>query len=83
MLIFREIVKRAGVEILREDVQVFPVLRRLWNLVSRKPIYNSYFGTLVDQALSTCFLWNYRYHATRWFHKLRPASASFVARKPA
>jgi SAM-dependent methyltransferase len=63
--LLRKMISQAGFHVLRESACVF----------------NSRFWTYADAVVSRFPVWPERYHATRWFHKLRPAAAFFVLEK--
>ncbi|MEL6106337.1 MAG: class I SAM-dependent methyltransferase [Planctomycetota bacterium] len=78
--IFRKIVQSAGFEIRHETLFGFravPVLARKLGLST----YNDKRMTKLDFMLSRAFRWNYRYHATSTFSKLRPVAAALVLHK--
>jgi SAM-dependent methyltransferase len=79
--LFRSIITRTGVRMVRETLGGFPVTPRLRLLLRRQP-YNSYLAVRLDKILSSGFAWNYRYHPVTVFQKLAPSLVSYVLQKP-
>lgn len=75
--ILRESAERAGLVVRHQALAMFPLVPRLAGLM-RRQAYNDRKLVLLDQALSTAFRFNLRYHALRWYEKLRPTSAFLV-----
>jgi SAM-dependent methyltransferase len=79
--ILRDIIGAAGFQIVRERKCVFPLTVRLRYLM-KSPVYNSRLCVLFDAAICNLPIWPYRYHATRFWHKLRPSAIFYVLKKP-
>ncbi|MEV8096442.1 hypothetical protein [Kitasatospora sp. NPDC085879] len=45
-------------------------------------MYANRVGAIVDRALALATAWNYRYHPTSAWQKLRPSSVFIVAQQP-
>ena len=78
--LFNQIIQRAGFNIEKVSLCVFPVTTRIWKLFG-KPAYSSYIATLLDSFLSKVFSWNRSYHRTSLVSKFAPAAAYYVLRK--
>jgi SAM-dependent methyltransferase len=78
--LLREIICKAGFEILKHSPCVFPPLAVLSRKVGIVP-YNSKIVVFLDLLLCWAFRWNYRYHRTGLIHKFAPASDFYVCRK--
>ncbi len=79
--IFKAMVRKAGLEVIREDRCVFPLMSRIARIIGRGA-YTDQYLVLVDQLLSWCFSWNTIYHPYATWQKLRPTALFVVARKP-
>lgn len=77
--ILRKMVKENGFEIISEKKVLFPLLRRI-DFKNYKG-GNSEFWVKIDYLLGKFFGWNYRYHSTKFYHKLQPQSVFYVLRK--
>jgi SAM-dependent methyltransferase len=71
----------ADFQVLRRAFVGFPLNRFLWRYGYVDAPYNRPFWTILDRALATMTRWNWRYHATRSWHKIRPTSLALVAQK--
>lgn len=76
----RERLKTRGLRVVNESLCVFPVTHRLKFLGNGYP-FNSRLAMLFDRAMSWMFGSNTRYHATHWWHKLRPSTVFMVLTK--
>ena len=76
---FREIIKKKDMKIISERKILFPIVRRI--NIGRMTGGNSNFFVGIDYILSRLFSWNDRYHSTRFWHKIRPQSVSYVLKK--
>lgn len=79
--ILRDMLSRAGFQVLRERLCAFPLTRRL-NYVLRFPVFNSVFWTKVDALICHLPVWPTHYHPKRTIHKLRPSAVFFVLKRP-
>ncbi|GIU68449.1 MAG: hypothetical protein KatS3mg093_336 [Candidatus Parcubacteria bacterium] len=77
--ILRKIVEQNNLKIISERLVLFPLLRRI--SFGNYKGGNSKFWVTIDYLLSKIFSWNRRYHATNFFHKIRPQSVFLVLRK--
>ncbi len=76
---FRQHFSTLGLEVVRETFCMFPLTSRL----SRKGnAYNSTPHVVIDRKISAAVRWNYSYHATTLWEKIRPTSIFYVLRKP-
>ena len=80
--IFRKIISHTGYSVISENQCMFPLIQRISNKISCPHPYGSRFWVKLDRLLSLSFAWNYRYHAVRWYEKLKPGSVFYVLRKP-
>ena len=78
--LFRDMISRSGLRIIKESYCMFPLTSRL-NLFIKKPAYNSRIAVLVDHFLATLFSLNYSYHARNFIQKLRPIDVFYVLTK--
>lgn len=75
--LLRDLIARVGFDVRHESLLGFrpiPILAQRLGIAA----YNSTVVTRLDSALAGLFRWNYRYHATNVWEKLRPTSAFFV-----
>ena len=79
-VLFKEIINKAGFEILKHTPCVFPPLAVLCRKAGVVP-YDSKITVYLDLLLSWAFRWNYRYHRSRLIDKFAPASDFYVCRK--
>lgn len=79
-ILFEEIIRKAGFEILKHSPCVFPPLAVLCRKAGMAP-YDSKITVFLDLLLSRAFRWNYRYHRSRLIDKFAPASDFYVCRK--
>jgi SAM-dependent methyltransferase len=77
--IFDKIIKESGLEIISKHKIFFPLFRRI-NL-EKYPRYYSILWIKIDYLLSKLFSWNNKYHATVFFHKIRPQCIFYVLKK--
>lgn len=74
LAIFRRILLDAGLRIVHETPCGFrPLARALAGRSSDRVAW-----VVLDAWLSRVSRWNYRYHASRWWHRIRPDSVFFV-----
>lgn len=78
--ILDHILENVGFTIVRRSLCNFPVLPKIGNKIGIKT-YNNKILTMADALLSQAFAWNIRYHRTRFFEKLAPASVYYVLTK--
>lgn len=76
--LFTQMFRAAGLRVLRDDWCMFPTTPRLGRLGLG---YNSRLGVLADAVLSRLWAWNYRYHATNPWQKVRPCARYYVLRR--
>lgn len=69
-----------GFRIAHRSLCNFPLIPRLANIVGISA-YDNLTLTLIDGILSKAFYFNYRYHRTRMFDRLAPASVYYVLEK--
>lgn len=79
--IFRNIITKAGFEIVRETTCTFSLLSRL-SLFTSRPVWTYKWIVRLDHLICRLPLWPRYYHATRAWQKIRPVTAAFVLRKP-
>lgn len=77
---FHNMISLKGFEIIKEQMCIFPLIVRLRHFMN-KPVYNSKFAVFLDNILCCLFAWNYNYHPTNLFKKLRPVSIFYVLHK--
>jgi len=75
-----KVFQKRGMEIVSKSKCLFPGIDLLAKLGITEP-YNSYFFVWVDAILARIFSWNYRYHRTKWWHRVAPRSIYYVVRK--
>ncbi len=80
LAVFRNIVRDAGFQIIRQSLCLFPAVMHLAGRVSNAP-YNSKMLVGLDALICRITSWNVRYHATNAWHKVRPTSVYLVATK--
>jgi SAM-dependent methyltransferase len=80
--IFRGLIDRAGLKVLRETRCNLAVMSRLSPWLGR-PVWSVPWAVRLDAWLCRLPVWSRRYHATRPWHKLRPVVAAYVLEKPA
>lgn len=78
---FDRMLDRFGFRVMHRAVCQFSPVNRLGAGLGFLP-FRSTAWVAADRLLSLLFTWNYRYHATRSFHKIRPSSVFYVVRKP-
>ena len=78
--ILRKIFGTAGFDIQRETLFGFRLIPRLAQKLGVN-MYNDARMTRLDFLVSRAFRWNYRYHASSSFEKLRPVAAAMVLKK--
>ena len=79
--LLRKIMSNAGLEMQHETLfgfRAIPMLAKRLGLST----YSDPRVTKLDFFLARAFRWNYRYHATSSFAKLRPVAVAMVLRKP-
>lgn len=79
--IFRGLIDRAGLKVLRETRCNLAVMSRLSPWLGR-PVWSVPWAVRLDAWLCRLPVWSRRYHATRPWHKLRPVRAAYVLEKP-
>lgn len=79
--IFRQIIVNSNFIINREVIWNFRPFSRFINIFYKKSIHNSTFLSYLDIIFSKLFFFNYRYHSTKWWHKLTPSSVFYVLTK--
>jgi SAM-dependent methyltransferase len=79
--LFREIVRKAGFEIVRETPCMFSATSRL-NRLTRRGVWASPFLTWLDACVCALPIWSSRYHTTKIWHRFRPTALALVLRKP-
>src|SRR5262249_17277584 len=79
--IFREIVRRAGFQIIRETRCMFSLTSRL-SWFRPQSVWRSNWVVRLDQFLCSLPLWPDVYHARNAIQKLRPTSVAYVLSKP-
>lgn len=70
----------SGLQVERATDCMFPAVPRIARMMGAEP-YNSRFWTYCDLLLSAMFRWNYTYHPTSVWRKLRPTGIYIVAFK--
>jgi SAM-dependent methyltransferase len=70
----------AGMHIRRSAFCVSPITHSVGRVL-RANLYASQLGAAIDRVFALVTAWNYRYHATRWWEKLRPSSVFVVAQR--
>ncbi|HPL67772.1 MAG TPA: class I SAM-dependent methyltransferase [Smithellaceae bacterium] len=78
--IFHQIISESGFRISHQTLWNFTLLPNLLNKLGIIP-YNNYVICKLDIFLCALFRWNYRYHARKTFHKLRPTSIFYFLEK--
>jgi ubiquinone/menaquinone biosynthesis C-methylase UbiE len=78
--ILNEIVLNAGFKVKQKSLCNFPLLPKLANKIGGSA-YNSYSLTMADKLFSQAFSWNIKYHRTKLYEKIAPASVYFVLNK--
>lgn len=78
--IFKDIILKAGFEILQHKSCVFPPLAAACRKMGISP-YNSKFIVFLDLLLSRAFRFNYHYHRLRIIDKFSPACDFYVCQK--
>lgn len=78
--VFYKLFQNAQLEIVTQSRCIFPPIHILFHKMSISP-YNHRAIVYLDAVLSNLFAWNYRYHRTKWWHKISPRSACFVLKK--
>ncbi|HEU4778889.1 MAG TPA: class I SAM-dependent methyltransferase [Steroidobacteraceae bacterium] len=78
--LFDEMIRSAGFEVLRRQRCVHPLTPRVARVLGVNA-YNSPQLVALDMALCTLPPWRTRYHAFRWWQRLRPAAVAYVLRK--
>jgi SAM-dependent methyltransferase len=81
ILIFREIITKNGLLIVKENKCLFSLTSRLKYLLSGS-VYNNKLAVQLDAFLCTLPIWSKVYHAENVFQKLRPMSVFYVLQKP-
>lgn len=79
--IFRKIIRNSGFSIKKEVIWNFRPFGKLINLFYKKPIHNSILLSYLDIFFSALFYFNYRYHSTKWWHKISPSSIFYILSK--
>ena len=80
--LFRSMIESSGLEIIRETRCMFSLTTRLQPLL-RQPVWAVPWVVHLDHMICSLPIWPDRYHASHWWHKLRPTSVAFVLRKNA
>lgn len=80
--LFRGLIERAGLMVLRETRCCLSVMSRLSRFIGR-PVWTVPWAVRLDAWLCRLPVWSRRYHATRPWHKLRPVVVAYVLEKPA
>ena len=75
-----QILRNSGFTKLRKSLCIFPVIPKVASKFG-VTTYNSMPIVVVDALLSRAFSWNIKYHRTRFFEKLSPASVYYVLTK--
>lgn len=79
--IFRDIVRSAGFEVVKETRCNFSLTSRLAPLLKR-PVWTYDRVVQMDAWLCSLGIWPNAYHATRLWHRFRPTGVAYVLRKP-
>lgn len=79
--IFRRIIADAGFEVVRETRCAFSLTSRLAWFTSR-PVWTYRWIVQLDKLICRLPVWPRNYHATRFWHKIRPIAVAYVVRKP-
>lgn len=79
--LFRAMVRDAGFTVVKETRCMFSLLTRLEPLL-RRPVWTVPWVVTLDTWLSRLPVWPRRYHATRFWHKIRPTAVAYVLSKP-
>lgn len=79
--LFRNMIRSAGLNVVRETRCNFSLIPRLEPLLG-KPVWTVPWVVHLDAWLCRLPLWPGRYHATRMWHKLRPTGVAYVLVKP-
>lgn len=74
------IIKDAGFVVMRRSLCIYPPLPKMANKLGIST-YNNVILTIADALISRAFSWNIKYHRTKFFEKLAPASAYYVLTK--
>jgi ubiquinone/menaquinone biosynthesis C-methylase UbiE len=83
MPVMRQIVAKAGLQVVRERRCAFPLIAHLDRFRKKGDyVYNSRLMTAFDDYVSNLPFWSRQYHAKNLFQRLRPWSVSFVLNKP-
>lgn len=80
--LFREMIGRSGLAVVRERFCMFPGVSAVWQRLGGGLAYNSPMATGLDAALSSLMRWNVSYHAQVKLGKLRPRCLYFVLQRP-
>jgi len=81
LLLLVGLIRDTGLEIVRVTRYAFPASSQIARAL-RADTYNTPWLVRLDEIASRAFAWNRRYHARRWYEKLRPTAAFVVARRP-
>lgn len=77
----RDMVSRAGFEVVRERKCMFSLTSRLRYVMSR-PVFNNPLVVALDEFASALPVWSRVYHARSFWQKIRPSAVFFVLHKP-
>jgi len=75
-----EIIKNSGFKVRHRSFCVFPLVPKLASKLGISS-YNNFVLTLFDSMLSYLFSWNVKYHRTKLWENLGPASIYYVLEK--
>ncbi|WP_405722881.1 class I SAM-dependent methyltransferase [Streptomyces sp. NBC_01537] len=78
--IFETAVDQAGLSIRSSVFCMSPMTSRIGRAV-RRNLYATQTGAFVDRTLAVTTAWNYRYHATRAWQKIRPTNVFITAER--
>jgi len=81
--LFREFIKDAGFEIIRESLFSFSILRRIYHWFNFQPFYSNKYLTIFDKLICRLFSFKTPYHAKSFIDKFRPTGVYFILRKKA
>jgi SAM-dependent methyltransferase len=77
--LLEQALKEAGLRVTNKAFVGFPLTRLLWRYVDDP--YTRPFWTLLDHTLCSATRWNWRYHPTSRWHRIRPAAIALAAEK--
>lgn len=80
--VFRSILLRSGLRVLRETRCIFSLTSRLEPLIGR-PVWTVPVIVRADAWLCSLPLWSKKYHADTLWQRFRPTSVAYVLEKPA